>query len=258
MKQFVLPGTLVPGQRCPLNARDTRYLVSVRRHADGDRLVVMDASARLFIAELHIVDVKSDVFLTICEEKKTDSGENTPGSPDTPWIELLQCLPKARKMDQIIRQTVEAGVCSIVPVISEHSIPKLDPEDRGSGKSGRLQRIVREAVQQSGAELVPLIQDPVPVKDLPSPGPGEISLFCDEKGEHCQPLHTLLEEPWVKISVLVGPEGGFSEKERATLVEKGFKPVYFGSRILRTETAGVYALASIRTVVTERKIWKKK
>jgi 16S rRNA (uracil1498-N3)-methyltransferase len=174
-------------------------------------------------------------------------------------IVLFQCMPKAAKMDLIIRQAVEAGVDTIVPVQSENSIPRLDG-DNIEQKRQRWSRIARQAMQQCGRQSVPVITAPVPISDVPHTwsevsGPGDVCLVFHEKAFSDADLHRLLSEGPRSVGICVGPEGGFSADEVAGLLNSGLQPVYINTNILRCETAALYAVAAVQTVILEKDSW---
>lgn len=174
--------------------------------------------------------------------------------PRQPAIQLLQCLPKGRKMDLIVRQAVEAGVESVVPVVSERCV--VVP-DEAPAKRERWVRIAREALQQSGKLRLPSIQEPTPLARAATLGEGDIGLLFHEEPLGAASLHRVLAgtPPGSRICLLIGPEGGLSPREVESLVGAGFRPVFLGETILRTETAALYAVAAVRTILREMGEW---
>ena len=170
-------------------------------------------------------------------------------------ISLYQALPKGRKMELIVRQATELGVRRIVPVLSEHSLVKITKAEADS-KRQRWQRIAREALQQSGAARLPQIEQPIGLTELLERNdPGRV-LFFHQVRLAAGSLHECLAEVPVRLSLLIGPEGGFSEGEVESLVGSGFTPVYLGDTVLRSETAALAALAAVKMILQERSNWK--
>jgi 16S rRNA (uracil1498-N3)-methyltransferase len=168
-------------------------------------------------------------------------------------ITLLQCLPKGRKIDLIVRQATEAGVSRIVLVVSEHCIVR--PEE-GDGRRERLLAIAREAVQQSGAARLPGIDGPRSLASVAQAGQDwGTALFFHEKPRGNMSLHALLAGGPSRVTALIGPEGGLSDGEALLLEAAGFKPVHLGSRVLRVETAATYALGAMTTILQEKQAW---
>jgi 16S rRNA (uracil1498-N3)-methyltransferase len=163
-------------------------------------------------------------------------------------------------MDTIVRQAVEAGVGRIVPVQSEYTVPRFD-EESSEKKRLRWLRIARQAMQQSGRQKAVEIEIPVSLQELPRiwsglSVPEDVCLVFHEKQLSATGLHRLLSPPPRAIGICIGPEGGFSPDEAASLLHSGFQPVYINTNILRTETAALYAVAAVQTVILEKDSWK--
>ena len=195
---------------------------------------------------------------TSCSAEAVPVGP-APGGPGSgterpiPDLVLLQCLPKARKMDLIIRQAVEAGVARIVPLASDHAVARLDEE---SARAGRWERIAREAREQSGADRAAVIEPSVRLDEAVSRPRGGTAVFFHEERTGAEPLHGILAGADGPVTVLIGPEGGLSPRETALLETAGFRRAWLGDGVLRTETAALYALAAVRTILRERETWK--
>ena len=158
-------------------------------------------------------------------------------------------------MDLIVRQAAEAGVSEIQPLESEFSIVRYDRKSWKS-KHERFDKIAREAFQQSGSDRLTVINEPLPLTSLKTPEKGEIGLFFHQKSIENISLHKYLFTVPDKIKLIIGPEGGLSDKEIAYLRAENFKPVYLGENVLRTETAALYAAAAVKTILLERNSWK--
>lgn len=251
MKKFLLPGPCSGPTRLALGRADSRYLLRVLRLREGDTLPAADAQGGRYL-------------MTICragrEECEVDvvPAGATPAADaakaGAPRITLLQCLPKGRKIDLIIRQATEAGVARIIPLVSAHSIVHRGEE---GGRAARLLRIAREAVQQSGVPRMPLIEEPRDLSDVALRGGewGTALVFVERSGTSDQ-LHRLLAQPRSEVSVLIGPEGGLADEEIALLERAGFRPVHLETGVLRVETAATFALGAVMTILQERNAWK--
>ncbi|HYW83981.1 MAG TPA: RsmE family RNA methyltransferase, partial [Spirochaetia bacterium] len=114
----------------------------------------------------------------------------------------------------------------------------------------------REALQQSGAPRLPEIEGPRSLASV-AQGAGEwdMTLFFHEKPRGGAPLHALLAGMPRSVAILIGPEGGLSEDEAARLESAGFHPAYLGGSVLRVETAALYALGAVKTILQERDAW---
>ncbi len=246
MKQFLLPREYAGETRLQLSDDGFRHVVKVLRMRAGDTLPAVDARGGRY--DMRIVTIGGDR----CEVELAP--RETAARPGGVRINLLQCLPKGRKVDLIVRQATEAGVARIVLLVSEHVVARPGDAD---GKSARLRRIAREALQQSGTPVLPQIEGPRSLESIVEAGEdwGTALLFHEKPIEGAS-LHRLLAARPTTVSVLVGPEGGLSEREVALLRRAGFKPVHFPTGVLRVETAATYALGAVMTILQERDEWK--
>jgi 16S rRNA (uracil1498-N3)-methyltransferase len=246
VKQFLLPRAYAGEPLLTLTGGDFRYLARVLRLGPGDERPAVDAQGRRYA--LRIVSVGASALDVEVSLRNEQASVGT-----GPEIILLQCLPKGRKIDLIVRQATEAGVARIIPVLSEHSLVR--PNDEGS-HAERLRRIAREALQQSGAPRLPTIDAPRTLASIA--GSGEewgIALFFHEQSLAATSLHRLLAGDAPRISLLIGPEGGLSQTETGLLEAAGFSPVYLGADVLRVETAALFALGAVRMIIQEKDSW---
>ena len=169
-------------------------------------------------------------------------------------ITLFQGIPKFEKMELIIQKNTEVGIKSIVPVIMERTVVKLD-EKIASKKLERWQKIAEIAAKQSMRDIIPQIGNITKLKDIDTTEFDAV-LVAYENEEHnmlkteLQKLERKIKsnnssEQQYDIAIVIGPEGGISEKELVMLAEKNAKFVSLGKRILRTETAGVVMAGNI-------------
>jgi 16S rRNA (uracil1498-N3)-methyltransferase len=183
---------------------------------------------------------------------KPEPGRGAPAAE----IHLFQCLLKGKKMDAVVRQAVEAGVHRIVPVASEHAVAQYDQATRQK-KRRRWDAVIREAVQQSGSRVVTEVEEPADISKIPgmwnSNDPG---LFFHQQPLEQSSLHRYLSQYPRRVAVAIGPEGGFSPGEIELLTDAGFLPVYLNTNVLRAETAAVYAIGAVQTILTERAFWR--
>jgi 16S rRNA (uracil1498-N3)-methyltransferase len=160
-------------------------------------------------------------------------------------------------MDLIVRQAVEAGVRSILPVVSARTV--AEPSDPAR-KLARWRRIAREALQQSGNPRLPVIGEPVSLTAAAAlDRRGGIGLLFHQERIGEGSLHAALaggSEAFMNgVHVFIGPEGGLAADEVEILRAAGFHPVFLGDAVLRTETAALYAVASVMTILRERDTW---
>jgi 16S rRNA (uracil1498-N3)-methyltransferase len=155
-------------------------------------------------------------------------------------ITLIQSLPKGDKFDLILQKGTEMGVSCFQPITTEHSIPKQLTASRLSKREQRWRRIVNEAARQSRRSFLPEVAPLLSLKDIIHESGNNLKLVLWEAG--ASPLVKVLPDKRPEgVSLLIGPEGGFSAQEIDTAVAAGFHAVHLGPRILRTETAGLAA-----------------
>lgn len=185
-------------------------------------------------------------------QARTDS---LPESRKLKPIILYQCLPKGRKLDDIIKKATEAGVEEIVLVKSRNCVADLSGKEQM--RLERYEAVVAEAIQQSGS-LVPtkvsgVIDITEVARDLESKSDGNktlgLVLHQSRLEENQCDLFDSVKGFVGKVGILVGPEGGFEEAECQNLIASGFKAVLLKTNILRCETASIYAIGAVQTIL---------
>ena len=249
MKRFILPEEN-PGATVRLDGDDYNYLINVRRMKKGSLFAAATRKGRLFQAEI------SQVRQGNCTVALSETKPDTAGKNNSVEIILIQALPKGKKMDTVIRQATECGVTAIQPVISSHTVAVPSPEDYRK-KQERWEKIAREAVQQSGGFQVPRVLPLIPLTEIASiDDKNSIGLLFHQIPLEKQSLHGYLFSDKKRVYICIGPEGGYSDPELGDMKLKGYMPVYLGEQVLRAETAVVYTLGAIQTIIRERLSWK--
>lgn len=222
-----------------LEESDIRHIKKVMRMNINDKIEVV-YNNKLHICEITSLDpFNIKVIEELDEDKKTK-------------IELTVAvaLVKEQKMDLILQKLTELGVSRIIPVSMERSIVKLDKE-RFNKKKVRWESICKEASEQSKRANIPIIEDIKSIKDLTKED-ADLKLVASTK-EKEKLLNYYLQsiEDCAKIIMVIGPEGGISDKEEDILVSNGYNRVSFGNLIFRVETATIY-VASIINYISSR------
>ncbi|MFH1683799.1 MAG: 16S rRNA (uracil(1498)-N(3))-methyltransferase [Candidatus Margulisiibacteriota bacterium] len=243
MHRFFVPKDQIP----IITGSDAHQIKDVLRLKAGDKLELLDGTGKSFLSK--ITKIKSNEIL--CEVLE----QSTPNSELRTQVTLAQCLPKAKKMDLIIQKCTELGVHKIIPTLSERSIAKGE-------KLERWKKIAKEAAEQSGRSTIPEVSPLAKFEDVLKLKnnydlcliPWELEkettlkkvLTNDQTNKlSTHPTNKLSNYPTNKLIVLIGPEGGFSQKEIALAKKAGFTSISLGQRILRTETAGLAMMAMI-------------
>lgn len=208
--------------------REARHLVAVLRLAPGDRVVAFDGRR------------EADVVLETIAPAVTGRLVGAPRRMARPiGLTLLQGVARGPKMDLIVRMATEIGVEAVVPVLTARARPH--PGDR---RIERWTRIAREAARQCGRADVPQVATPVALHEALRALP-PVDLFVVPWEAATEPLGAAAGAPFRTAAVLIGPEGGLTGEEVAAAQAAGARPVSLGPLILRTETAGVAALAML-------------
>lgn len=222
-----------------LEESDIRHIKKVMRMNINDKIEV------IYNNKLHICEITSLEPFNIKVIEKLDEDKKTK-------IELTVAvaLVKEQKMDLILQKLTELGVSKIIPVSMERSIVKLDKE-RFNKKKVRWESICKEASEQSKRTNIPIIEDIKSIKDLTKED-ADLKLVASTK-EKEKLLNYYLQsiEDCAKIIMVIGPEGGISDKEEDILVSNGYNRVSFGNLIFRVETATIY-VASIINYISSR------
>jgi 16S rRNA (uracil1498-N3)-methyltransferase len=219
----------------PLPGALARYVTRVRRLSVGARLALFDPGTGMEAAAELVLGSGSDVWCRI--ETPHPSGYRP-----LP-IHLLQGLAKADKPDEAIRAATALGASRVTLVRTERSVARLSSE-RGEARLERWKRIAVEAARQSGRGDVPSVAGPLALEEALA---AEHAPFRLTLAPHAAPLFERLAgwEASVAIALLVGPEGGFDERELDAAGVAGFLPASLGDTTLRTELAGVAALGAL-------------
>ena len=250
MRNFLLPEGFKDEKELRITGEQFHYLSRVLRLKKGDELSGTDGEGRIYT--LSVGEIKRSsltLLVTGYQERMVDNWQ----------ISLLQCLPKGKKMDLIVRQAAEAGVCRIIPLFCSYSIPRIEKAAVLERKVSRWRRIIKEARQQSGSLCPTSVERPVNMKTFIGGGDKEIQglkIFFHQEPISRFSLHGLLAPDQRNITLLIGPEGGLAAKEVELLKGAGFFPVYLGGRVLRSETAALFAVAAVQTILEEKNAWK--
>lgn len=228
---------LAIGENIELPKDAARHIMVLRLSA-GDTLTLFNGLGGEYQARITRID-RQRVTTEIVSHSSREA--------ELPYrITLAQGIPEATKMDWIIEKSVELGVSDIIPLAAQRSVVRLD-NDRAEKRLSRWQAIAISAAQQCGRNRLPHIASPVGTGEyLRQTTPSPRILFSPRATE------TLSE--WARhqkpqnITLLIGPEGGFSPEEENIAEQQGVTFLSMGPRILRTETAGLAAVAAINAL----------
>ena len=238
--RFFVTGDQIENGLVTITGDDAHHISRALRMATGEHITVCDSSANEYDCEL-------TEFLPDCVKAVVLSSQKQQTEPPC-RLTLYQALPKGDKLDSVIQKSVECGVTTVVPFESERCIVRAKPEAEGK-KRERRERIALEAAKQCGRGAIPAVLSTVSFREMLALAcQADLVLFCFE-GEGTVPISRILAErcpaQGQEIALVVGSEGGFSLAEAEAARERGFVMTGLGKRILRTETAPIFALACI-------------
>ena len=223
---------------------EAHHCQDVMRIKQGERIAVFDGKGHEATAEVASL-TKARVSLKVLHHA------NSPPPPTD--ILLGQAIPKGKNMDTIVEKATELGAVGIVPLISERTIVRLNP-DEARDRREKWERVAIEAAKQCGRNWLPAVRQPLSLKaffdsgekfDLMlvaslQPDARHLkSVLADARGDCPIPHRQKLR----RVLVLVGPEGDFTPAEMAVAKSAGCRPITLGPIILRTETAAIYCLS---------------
>jgi 16S rRNA (uracil1498-N3)-methyltransferase len=196
-------------------------------------------------AQLEVFDGRGARYAAVLGEDEVEIRERLPADAPRVDVALVQALARGEKMDLVIQKATELGASRIVALAADRAVVKLE-QGRGASRAGRWRRIAQEAARQCGRADVPQI-------DAPAGWDGVFSMLRAEPDRRAFLLDPAAQTPRLgeaargvrRSLIAVGPEGGFSPEERQRAVENGFVVVALGPLVLRTETAGLAALAVV-------------
>ena len=216
---------------------DLHHMIKVLRLSEGDEIDISDCNEWEYRAKLVYLD-KEQAEARILDKQKFSAEPSIA-------VTLFQGIPKQGKMELIVQKSVELGVKEIVPVFMDRTVVA----DKGNfgKKIQRWQKVSDEAVKQCRRGIIPEVCKPMKTDDvLKRFGDFDLVLFPYENESGVTIKDVLRGCEGVKsIAVIIGPEGGFSDAEAEAVVEAGGRSVSLGKTVLRTETAGMAALAMI-------------
>lgn len=236
MYQFFVEEEQIHSDSISITGGDVNHIKNVLRMKNGEKIRVSSKSGQAYFC--HISSILDDEVIAAI-----DSADETGTELDN-HIVLYQGLPKGDKMELIIQKAVELGVSEIVPVAMKNCVVKLD-DKKAKSKVTRWQAIAESAAKQSKRSLIPEVKMPMSYKEAVAYAKKLDVKLVPYENEHGMAGTKAAMEQIKKgesIAVFIGPEGGFAPEE-IEMVRDEMQLISLGRRILRTETAGIAALA---------------
>lgn len=284
MKRIFLEDAI--SENVTITGRNAHHLAYSLRAKKGDKIIAVDKSGNLAVIELVDFDRETvrakcvskiekvnpvetiKIIRTIGKSGEVETYKKQSEKIFMKHITLAECLPKQNKFDTIVEKATELGVDKIVPLISDRTIARPG-NSRAQNKLDRWKRIAKETSEQSARDTLPEI---LPIRELSDwlkeishtlgyfhnvgksekkfDGKGELLIFCYEN-EQTVTLQKILQDYKncdcdKNIILLIGPEGGFTEREAREIKSYGGVSVSLGKRILKTDTAALSAIAAVQ------------
>lgn len=236
MPRFYVDFALSPDSVVELPDNVVRHL-NVLRVKNTEEIVLFNGNGKAYPALPEVLE-KRRASVRILREEATDN--------ESPLnITLVQAVSAAERMDFTLQKSVELGVAEIRPVISERCVVRLSGE-RAEKRVARWQEIVVSACEQSGRNIVPKVLPLTTYAQALQQLPQETTKLLMSLNR-AQKLSDVRPQSG-KVVFMVGPEGGWTEKEEQQAFDAGFQSVMLGKRVLRTETASLAAIAAMQTL----------
>jgi 16S rRNA (uracil1498-N3)-methyltransferase len=240
MHRFYIPPADWSADALRLSASEAHHARSVLRLQTGDKVVVFNGSGREVTAEIASVENR-EIALRKLHETTTP--------PLRCRITLGQAIPKGKNMDLIVQKAVEIGASEIVPIISDRTIVRLDPDDAAQ-KQAKWQTIAIEAAKQCGQNWLPQVATPCTMAQvLEGAAASQLKLIGSLQPDtlHLKEVlaqfdHEHAARP-ASVLMLIGPEGDFTPAELSLARSRGCRPITLGPIVLRVETAAIYCLS---------------
>ena len=231
---------LAQGGEVTLDRDQSNYLVNVLRLGRGDAVLLFNGADGEWRAELAGSDKRSVTLLVATRQRaQTRAGD----------LHFLFAPLKHARLDYLVQKAVEMGASLLQPVMTRHTqVARVNVD--------RMRANAIEAAEQCGILRVPEVAEPLAFEKVAAEA-DRLLVFCDEDAEVSDPVAALVaarQAPPQPIAVLIGPEGGFAEEERAVLLRRPkVVRIALGPRILRADTAAIAALALVQAVLGD---WK--
>ena len=258
MRQLILQKNQDKNGLVLIEGKDFHYLRQVLRVKAGDMVKLRLADGTLQNSTVcKIDDSAKKITLQVCAPTQDVIASEARQSTNEIQFSLFQFIPKPQKLELIVRQATECGVKNIIPVISEYA-QKGNVDALMGNKKERLERIVREARQQSGSPVDTTVFEPVTVEKAielwnkmkeEAGGPENSAGFVLSERQSKGGASTSSATPRA-VAIFCGNEGGISPDELELLTKKALLcPLHFSVNILRCETAALYGIAAIQTAI---------
>ncbi|MDF5722837.1 MAG: 16S rRNA (uracil(1498)-N(3))-methyltransferase [Rhizonema sp. PD37] len=233
LQRIAIASSQFQQQQILLTQDQQHYLGRVLRLRESDRFIAMDGQGKWWLAQLEGNLARVLEALLVQTELPVS-------------ISLIIALPKGNSFDEVVRCITELGVATIIPIISERTLLNPSPQ-----KLERWRRIAQEAAEQSERSFVPTILEPASFSSIVNSQASFVTnqYICEARGNYPYLRDCVYNQEQItndtQITIAIGPEGGWTEKEVECAIAAQFQPVSLGRRILRAVTAPIVALSIV-------------
>ena len=240
MPRFYCPQPLAIGAMFDLPASLAHH-VQVLRLTAGDHVTLFNGDGGEYTATLTAIDRKSATV-----DVKTFS----PREAELPYaLTLAQALPESSKMDWIVEKAVELGATALQPLAAQRCVVRLSAE-RAARRQLHWHAIAVAAAEQCGRNRILHLGEPADFGSYVTQQDLHRRILLSPQAETSL-SHWARHQPAQSVALMIGPEGGFSDTEERLAIENGALCLSMGARVLRTETAGLAALAALNAIWAE-------
>jgi 16S rRNA (uracil1498-N3)-methyltransferase len=238
LTRVYVDGALAPGARVALEGSAASHVSRVLRLRPGDALTLFNGQGGEYPGSIEQSQAGS-VTVAIGDQRTVE--RESPLS-----LTLAQGVSRGERMDLVVQKATELGVSALVPVLTERSVVRLDPQ-QAARKVAHWRAIAIAACEQSGRNRVPAVATPLALREFTglarsAAGGGVRVLLSPGAALRLDDV----PPPVTDVTVLIGPEGGLTDSEEDLARTAGFTPVRLGPRVLRTETAAIAALTLLQ------------
>jgi 16S rRNA (uracil1498-N3)-methyltransferase len=236
--RFYVQGSLTAGSSSTLAEETAHHAVHVLRARTGDEVTLFDGRGGEYAARISRIH-KSQVEIDVLEHRAVER--------ESPLnVVLVQGVSSGERMEFTIRKAVELGVAEIRPLLAAGSVARPKGE-RAAGRQAHWQKIAVSACEQCGRNRIPIVHPLSTVPSLAALAEDTLRILLSPTAERSF-SQASKEGAGQKFALAAGPEAGFTADEEAAFTRAGYISAKLGSRILRTETAALAALAALNAL----------